>query len=495
MGTFFNAVVFLSIVVAAATTTIIEDDKKRGIRGRQQTLMDPKNVEQKPNNRELEAKPTELKLKPTYGIEIFDEDLPMDLASLQQLRYVTFGSSHTWGSGIEREEGFSRYKAFPYLLSPDVDNMALRAHDIGYPALCAESMLGDKIYDVAVILEMRIKPWNPNDSTHILGRRLRERFPDIIIVYVNHIYPQALYFQGEQDLTGMTSLNDWEKQHAQGLTKSDPLYLEKMKEYSATKKRILKMVYDKGAFTEKTQKILGENTFFIDLYSASGNDGLRYMELFGNYTCLDNHHPCHVGHRKYADAIQRVVQKVINKTPTVTATQRSATSNVAPWKPEDKCESWFDPHGLNTMDINVPSKGFQFNCFEPRVKCSLELVSDDNTSIGSITIDNPNNTEQYLAITFMAASAGHPSIRYPKVKVETIDSSGKVLMEKIADTTKVWVRYGHNVHIAKLLTLGKIPPGKTTIQFTYLDSNQAIPFRLVSYLITEQKAVFRGVSP
>merc|ERR1712226_99708 len=240
------------------------------------------------------------------------------------------------------------------------------------------------------------------------------------------------------------------------------------------------------------QDQLGDKTFYVDLYSESSDDGLRYMELFAEFTCEDFHHPCHGGHRMYANAIQRIVQKVTASAKTET---RATAQSVMPWMPHDKCESWFDFNSLDTKGTNVPSLGFQFTCFEPKVKCSLELADYYQ---GSINIYNPNDTEQHLAITFMAASAGHPRIRYPKVKVETIDSKGEVLIEKIADPTSTWERYGHNVHIAKLLTLGTIPPGEIKIRFTYIDNyNEATPtpFRLVSYLITDQKAEYRGVSP
>lgn len=40
----------------------------------------------------------------------------------KNLRYLTFGTSRTYGSGIP-----SRMNAFPYLLSPEANNLAIRA--------------------------------------------------------------------------------------------------------------------------------------------------------------------------------------------------------------------------------------------------------------------------------------------------------------------------------------------------------------------------------
>merc|ERR1719410_2115303 len=89
------------------------------------------------------------------------------------LRYLTLGASTTWGSALE-----DRYTAYPYQLSPNVSNLAIRACGSNYPSICTQSMVGnDNIYDV-IILEYL----NSEDGIDVLVKRLRQRFPDAVII-------------------------------------------------------------------------------------------------------------------------------------------------------------------------------------------------------------------------------------------------------------------------------------------------------------------------
>lgn len=84
------------------------------------------------------------------------------------LRLAAFGTSRTYGSGLglERKE-----KAYPYLLSKDANNLAIRAAGPQYPALCTYSMLGEEHYDV-IFLEYNMKA---DDNLLVLSQRLRDR--------------------------------------------------------------------------------------------------------------------------------------------------------------------------------------------------------------------------------------------------------------------------------------------------------------------------------
>merc|ERR1719297_466425 len=92
-----------------------------------------------------------------------------------ELRYATFGTSLTWGSIIEDRTN----KAYPWLLSKNAANYAIRASDASYPSMCTQSMLEDNIYDVIVVEYDRRSP----EYASNLARRLRQRFPDATIIY------------------------------------------------------------------------------------------------------------------------------------------------------------------------------------------------------------------------------------------------------------------------------------------------------------------------
>jgi hypothetical protein len=89
-------------------------------------------------------------------------------SKLDDLRLVAFGTSRTYGSGLglERKE-----KAFPYLLSTNASNLAIRAAGPQYPALCTYSMLGEEQYDV-ILLEYNMKA---DENLLRLSQRLRDR--------------------------------------------------------------------------------------------------------------------------------------------------------------------------------------------------------------------------------------------------------------------------------------------------------------------------------
>ena len=63
------------------------------------------------------------------------------------LRYLIFGSSISWGAAIP-----NRFDSYPYLLSKDATNLALRANGPNFPSVCTQTMVGDtNVYDVSKI--------------------------------------------------------------------------------------------------------------------------------------------------------------------------------------------------------------------------------------------------------------------------------------------------------------------------------------------------------
>ena len=54
------------------------------------------------------------------------------------LRVAAFGSSNTWGAGLD-----NRFEAYPYLLSPEVDNFASFSAGPNYASVCTQTLVGD----------------------------------------------------------------------------------------------------------------------------------------------------------------------------------------------------------------------------------------------------------------------------------------------------------------------------------------------------------------
>jgi hypothetical protein len=100
---------------------------------------------------------------------------------VENIRFATFGTSIAWGSTLENREE----DAFIFQLSPNARNFAIRATGSEYPAACLSSMIGDEVFDVIVLeFSMRVKR-----STIRLAKRLRQRFPDALIISLRNWTP------------------------------------------------------------------------------------------------------------------------------------------------------------------------------------------------------------------------------------------------------------------------------------------------------------------
>jgi len=99
------------------------------------------------------------------------------------LNILSLGTSQTYGHGLENKDVTS----YPYLITPypdHVDNLALPATAADHPSLCLESMIPNadtKSYDI-ILFEYT---FNQSDGTTFLLKRLHERFPQALIIFVN----------------------------------------------------------------------------------------------------------------------------------------------------------------------------------------------------------------------------------------------------------------------------------------------------------------------
>ena len=122
-----------------------------------------------------------LLLSPAENDELVTKVIPMNQRMpAEKIRYAAFGTSIAWGTRLENR----REDAFIWQLS----NFAIRATGAEFPAKCLSSMIGDEVYDVIVIeFTMRI-----DASAFALVQRLRQRFPDAIIINFMNWTPQMI---------------------------------------------------------------------------------------------------------------------------------------------------------------------------------------------------------------------------------------------------------------------------------------------------------------
>ena len=106
----------------------------------------------------------------------FDQRVPSE-----QIRYAAFGTSIAWGAYLQNRQK----DAFIWQLSPNAANFAIRASGSEYPARCLSSMIGDQVFDV-IVLEFTMRT---EHSTFELAQRLRQRFPDAVIISLRNWTP------------------------------------------------------------------------------------------------------------------------------------------------------------------------------------------------------------------------------------------------------------------------------------------------------------------
>lgn len=124
----------------------------------------------------------------TVEIKEYKYDRPIQILAL--------GGSVTWGATLA-----NRYDAYPWLLSKAfnnnpptldsaadftayVDNKAMRATGADYPSICLESIVSPtKSYDI-ILFDFVM---NGTNGFPLLIKRLRERYPKAILIYV-HIW-------------------------------------------------------------------------------------------------------------------------------------------------------------------------------------------------------------------------------------------------------------------------------------------------------------------
>jgi len=105
-----------------------------------------------------------------------------------EIRYAAFGSSCTWGAGLDHREE----EAYIWRLSDfDQDrgkNYAIRATGPNYVAACMSSMIGEEEFDV-IVLEYYM---HAHEGLLSVAKRVRERFPEAIIIMTRFWGPDRM---------------------------------------------------------------------------------------------------------------------------------------------------------------------------------------------------------------------------------------------------------------------------------------------------------------
>ena len=382
------------------------------------------------------------------------------------IRYASFGSSVTWGAGLDDRE----HEAYAWRLSEfdyeRAKNYGIRATGPNYPAACISSMIGEHAFDV-IVLEYFLR--GP-EGLMTFALRLRERFPNAIIVMTKLWGPYQF-----RDYSININVADWA--NGIGFERDfihDPQFrkavlahgADKFKyQYSSPESEVTKL---HAAVADKIGAHVVQMPFSNN---ADGPGG--WLELGDELLARDSFHLSAKGHEVLADQIKAIVDRIGVPRDTVLGNFHGV----------DHCHNWFES-GVIGEGLEYSANGI----LDKMKNTDKYVLSFDNDKVNNITsivesgwikISNPSDAEMDLFVAYM--TTGPPPSKYPRVEVTRSDRyKTKYLLEP--ESIGWGDRY---VHIARIGHIGTIHPGVLNEMITFKPLEEAeYPFRLVAIVIT-----------
>lgn len=371
----------------------------------------------------------------------------------QGLRYAVFGSSIAWGAGLE-----SRFDAYPYQLSPKVDNYATYAGGPNYPAVCTETLVGDqRTYDVVIIDYYLLAP----EGLNFLATKIRNRFPDAVIVFLK-IWTANMLRRKLPDGSGYETLKAFQDRLLAYGFENGSKDLTSALQNDSAQWIFPPHATEDGAVQQAANSVNGI-VFEQDKY---GGDAKQF--LINNLYMFDDTDVhgllSQAGHNYFAGAIQGIVSNAISQNST-TASAIQGSAN--PWGRGDSCNVWFTS---GHCELKY-SQNYQVVLYDDwHGKYALELSEP-----GWFNVTNPFGDPRRLFLSFI--STNKPG-SYPKVELTSLDG---IILNPV-DTSH---NFRNNVDAPQTIPVGVLPPGESTILVNPLESTSQ-PFRLVGFAITDE---------
>lgn len=410
-------IILVTFLVLQAPLAVLGADNLRT-----RSLADPKTTEEK-------------KLPSSQGLDF------------SNLRAVAFGSSRTWGAAIEDPD----HDSYPALLR--AKNLAIRASGPEYPALCTYSMIGDdEIYDV-IILEFMLD-W-VSGALDVLAARLRQRFPDSTIIFLNVWSPRQYLYKPTQK-----TLNTVIRDHIQSPSVS-PIFTNEdlVTLLDGTKSDDWDFnPYDRKVIEEAARSVGG---YILDLPNDA--DPITALKTYGPLFVQDMSHFSVPGHQWVHDRIIEILQTANAKT----------SDRVAPWESTDHCTTWFETGktdlvtNMEMVDMNKDGKKF-----------ALEAKSDVQDNF--IELNNPWSQTANLYVSYMSYG---PEQKYPKALLE-VKQDGQNTASTHIDPILANTPNGNPLHVITHRRVGPVKPGNSKLTVRAMTTGQEERFRVVGAILS-----------
>ena len=344
------------------------------------------------------------------------------------LSLLAMGTSDTWGSGIGEEDPTPF--TYPILIgSAKATNLGMRASGPGYPALCLQTMVGESMYHV-VIVEYMLRA---DEGLEILANRIRHRFPQSTLIFLDLWYPRMARVVGSGFRTKNDSMGlEAYQKHMGYQALNDPEFIRHLE--TNPHRMYINQRFDLQKIQRQVVQNVGGYIWQLPIPQHADQAGAfvaQMASLFSN----DFKHLSKKGHEYVARGLKRLLRSI-------PADNLSMIKN--PWERQDSCASWF----LNGKVPHEYGSRIRLTKFDDQAgKFALEV---DPTG-GSMPIHNPFSESATLHLSYM--TTGEPR-KYPKTMV-TVSAGSAVLLNPTFDS---------QVHVAVTTKIGMLQPGNNTLR-------------------------------
>jgi hypothetical protein len=440
---------------------------------------------------------------------------------------MALGGSITAGAGLSNIE-----KAYPYQLasstssrrsnSNNVHNYAVSAvsdHNIYkhnddynidvhlqqqqmFTSLCTQTIVGDNnMYDVITLEYTSTKEYS---SLLLLAKRLRQRYPNSTIIYVQLWTPYNLQYYEDSIHKKMISYKEWRTDYhskqQQSTNKIDDMIIA-MKPH--------KWAFDEEGILEETEKlreimdsingILYRLPLPVDINQSLNVLNDWFVEEQQEATIsLPRYYLSSEGHSIIVKDLQSMLEKQIfptkRRTMSTSSTTDDATAGFGTWGSGDSCQLWYES-AADTIPQRLSSRGFQVREFTSSPTktnnnsnsryYALE-VSSSTSSTSTLDVHNPFDEDRMVYLSYMTTSAMASSKKvYPRTKVQFDDGrSSHIILDPSHDDNT------DTTHRVRTTAIGMIRASTTTaLRFVPLEEYTVNNFRVVgvSFLAKEKQ--------
>jgi hypothetical protein len=285
-------------------------------------------------------------------------------------------------------------QAYPYLLSPNVHNVAVRAGDLTLIAACAQSVVKDHVYDVITIEYSGAM----DEATRHLVVRLRERFPQALLVVVRLWHPSQVVYKESSQRT--INLHEFKRQHDNLSLHSKDLYVQVL-EAGPTRWSV-----DTPSMDLLLQQTLAETQSQFVSLGVPAADVFNFPQTLYQYMLAFEPESDDLSPSGHA-AIARSIGSLIHSDAILNNPLRNT---VGGWGSGDQCHLWTSPPESSAGVLRRFLRSSQDETGSSAVDGQLAHKRVVPLKGETIQVVNPFAEERLLYITYMTSSTSSSKV-------------------------------------------------------------------------------------